>query len=184
MVADLASRLDALLPQTQCRRCGEPDCAAYARAVAAGAPLNRCPPGGAEGIERLARETGRPAMPLDAAHGVEGPRRVAWIEEATCIGCTLCIQACPVDCIVGAPKRMHTVIEADCTGCELCIPVCPVDCIRLDIATPGATGWAAWGEAQAQRAQQRYRQRAERQQRAADEDAARLAAAAPPRPNA
>lgn len=177
MSAELAARLDALLPQTQCRRCGEPDCAAYAAAMAGGAPINRCPPGGAEGIARLAQATGRTVVPLDPTHGAEGPRRLAWIDEALCIGCTLCIQACPVDCIVGAPKRMHTVVEADCTGCELCIPVCPVDCIRLDVATPEATGWAAWSPAQAQRARDQYRQRTARQQRDAAEEAARLAAA-------
>ena len=128
----LARRLLDALPQTQCTRCGYPDCAAYAQAIAAGdAAINQCPPGGAEGIRRLSRLTGLPALPLNPEHGAEGPRSVAWIDEAWCIGCTLCIKACPVDCIVGGNKRMHTVIESQCTGCELCIPACPVDCIAL-----------------------------------------------------
>lgn len=155
--------LDAL-PQTQCTRCGYPDCAAYAHAVAAGeAPINRCPPGGVEGIERLAALTGQPVQPLDAACGVEGPRQMAVIDEAWCIGCTLCLNACPVDAIVGGNKFMHTVIEAHCTGCELCIPVCPVDCIALEPASGDATGWSAWSPAQADAARARY---ARHQQRA------------------
>ncbi len=126
----LADRLDAALPQTQCTRCGFADCRAYAEAIASGdAAINRCPPGGAEGIERLATLSGRPTLPLDPACGHETPRQRAVIDEARCIGCTLCIAACPVDCIVGAAKRMHGVIAEQCTGCELCIPACPVDCI-------------------------------------------------------
>ena len=175
----LADRIDAALPQTQCTRCGEPDCRRYAEAIAEGrAPINRCPPGGAEGIVRLAAITGQPVLPLDEAHGTEGPRTVAFIDEAWCIGCTLCIKACPVDCIVGAPKRMHTVIESLCTGCELCVPACPVDCIALEPATPGASGWAAWSAAQADEARERYgfhRWRVEREKRDNDE---RLAAKA------
>ena len=117
-VITLAQRLDAALPQTQCTRCGYPDCHAYAQAMAQGeAAINRCPPGGAEGIERLARITGQPVLPLDPERGIEGPRALAVIDEAWCIGCTLCIKACPVDCIVGAPKVMHTVIDSLCTGC-------------------------------------------------------------------
>lgn len=168
--------IDACLPQTQCTRCGEPDCASYARAVAAGAPINRCPPGGADGIARLATLTGRAVLPLDPACGSEGPRSVAWIEEAVCIGCTLCIKACPVDCIIGAPKRMHSVVTEDCTGCELCIPVCPVDCIRLEVATPGRSGWQAWSPGQALRARNAYEARNQRRRRAADAEAQRLAA--------
>ncbi len=155
--ATLAQRIDALLPQTQCTRCGYPDCRSYAEAVASGAaPLNQCPPGGAEGIRLLAELLGQPALPLNPEFGDEGPRRIVYIEEATCIGCTLCIQACPVDAIVGAPKRMHAVVETDCTGCELCLPVCPMDCIALEEASAGATGWAAWSPAQAQAARTRY----------------------------
>jgi len=157
------------LPQTQCTRCGYDDCRSYAEAVAEGeADIDQCPPGGAEGIARLAAVTGRPAVPLNPANGVEGPLRLARIDETWCIGCTLCIQACPVDCIVGAPKRMHTVVESQCTGCELCVPACPVDCIDLVAANPGRTGWSAWSEAQAAQARERYahhRDRAEQRQR-------------------
>lgn len=174
-------RIDAALPQTQCTRCGEPDCASYARAIDEGAAINRCPPGGEVGIARLAALTGRPPLPLDPDHGAEGPRVLAWIDESSCIGCTLCIQACPVDCIVGAPKRMHTIVEPLCTGCELCLPACPVDCIHLDVATPGRTGWAAWSEAQADEARARYQARQARLARDAEEEAQRLAALAPTR---
>ena len=153
----LARRIDALLPQTQCTRCGYPDCAAYADAIALeGAPINQCPPGGAEGVARLAALTGRPTLPLNPDHGSEGPRAVAFIDEDWCIGCTLCLDACPTDAIVGSNKRMHTVIEAHCTGCELCIPICPVDCILLENTSGDATGWAAWSTAQAASAQARY----------------------------
>ena len=154
----LAARIHDALPQTQCTRCGYPDCAGYAQAVADGtAEINQCPPGGTEGIARLARLTGREPLPLDPQFGTEGPRAMAVIDEAWCIGCTLCLDACPTDAIVGINKRMHTVIEAHCTGCELCIPVCPVDCISLEPETPGRTGWQAWSEAQAKAALQRYK---------------------------
>ena len=153
----LATRIHDALPQTQCTRCGYPDCEGYAQAVAsAEAEINQCPPGGAEGVERLAQLTGRPVQPLDPAFGTEGPRRLAVIDEAWCIGCTLCLDACPTDAILGINKRMHTVIDAHCTGCELCIPVCPVDCISLEDATPGRTGWQAWSPAQAAHARARY----------------------------
>ncbi|OZB58244.1 MAG: electron transporter RnfB [Lysobacterales bacterium 14-68-21] len=129
----LAERIDAILPQTQCEQCGFHGCRPYAEAIAAGeAPINRCPPGGAAGIARLADLLGQPVLPLDPAHGVEKPRTLARIVEADCIGCTKCIQACPVDAIVGAAKLMHTVLADDCTGCELCVPACPVDCIVLE----------------------------------------------------
>ncbi|MFL6696336.1 MAG: electron transport complex subunit RsxB [Vitreoscilla sp.] len=182
----LADRIDALLPQTQCTRCGYPDCRAYAEAVASGeAPHNQCPPGGAQGIRLLAQLLGRPELPLNPEFGDEGPRRIVYIEEATCIGCTLCIQACPVDAIVGAPKRMHAVIEADCTGCELCLPVCPMDCIALEQASAGATGWAAWSPAQADAARARYAGRQARLARDAREHDERLGAqAAAPAPEA
>jgi electron transport complex protein RnfB len=148
--------LDAL-PQTQCTRCGYPDCAGYAQAVADGcAAINQCPPGGAEGVARLAALTGQPALPLSAEHGIEAPRSVVWIDEDWCIGCTLCIKACPVDAIVGTNKCMHTVIEPLCTGCELCLPVCPVDCIAVENASGSATGWAAWSAMQAKQARTRY----------------------------
>lgn len=160
---DLAARIDAALPQTQCTRCGYPDCATYAQAIASGeAAINQCPPGGAEGVARLAAITGMAALPLSAEHGVEGPRSVAFIDEAWCIGCTLCIKACPTDAIVGSNKRMHTVIEPYCTGCELCVPACPVDCIQLETASDAATGWAAWSAPLAQQARARYQQHRQR----------------------
>jgi len=178
-VSPLAARLHAALPQTQCTRCGYPDCAAYAQAIAdEQAPINRCPPGGAQGIERLADLTGRPVLALDPAHGTEGPRTVAVIDEAWCIGCTLCIKACPTDAIMGSNKRMHTVIEAACTGCELCIPVCPVDCIQLKNVTDTRTGWDAWSPAQAQEALDRYEFHQLRQTREAREQQERLEAKA------
>jgi electron transport complex protein RnfB len=126
------------------------------------APINQCPPGGQAGIERLAALTGQPVVPLNPEHGSEGPRQVAIIDEAWCIGCTLCIKACPTDAILGANKRMHTVIEPWCTGCELCIPVCPVDCIALENVSGSATGWAAWSPAQAQTARTRFEARQQR----------------------
>ena len=153
----LAARINDALPQTQCTRCGYPDCAGYAQAIADGeADIHQCPPGGAEGIARLARITGRMAKALGSEFGVEGPRSLAVIDEHWCIGCTLCLEACPTDAIVGINKRMHTVIDVHCTGCELCIPVCPVDCISLEVATPGQTGWQAWSAEQAQAARERY----------------------------
>lgn len=161
--AHLVDRIDATLPQTQCTRCGYPDCRSYAQAIALnGIAINRCPPGGQDGIERLARVTGLRASPLDAERGIEGPRKLAFVDETHCIGCTLCIKACPVDCIVGSPKRMHTVIESDCTGCELCVPACPVDCIHLEVVSADRTGWQAWSEAQAQRSRAAYAARQSR----------------------
>lgn len=169
-VLALAARINNELPQTQCRRCGYPSCSAYAFAIATDqCDINRCPPGGREGVARLSRATGHAPKPLDNTCGREAPRAVAYVVEAQCIGCTLCITACPVDCIVGAPKRMHTIIEDECTGCELCVPACPVDCIALEVATPGQTGWAAWSPALAQDARARFAQRQARQ-RLADLD--------------
>ena len=175
----LIDALDAVLPQTQCTRCGYPDCRSYAVAIADGdASINRCPPGGAEGIVRLAAVSSHPLLPLDETRGLEGPRALAVIDEAWCIGCTLCIKACPVDCIVGASKVMHTVVDAQCTGCELCVPACPVDCIAMVAVTPGRSGWQAWSAPQADEARDRYefhRLRVLRDQRENDE---RLAAKA------
>ena len=128
----LAERIDRVLPQTQCGQCGYPGCKPYARAIATGeADINQCPPGGAVGIRELALLLGREIKPLNPANGVEKPPVLAFIREAECIGCTKCIQACPVDAIIGAPKLMHTVLADLCTGCELCVPPCPVDCIDL-----------------------------------------------------
>jgi electron transport complex protein RnfB len=133
MNPDLARRIDALLPQTQCTRCGFDGCRPYAEAIAGGrADIDQCPPGGDAGIVKLAALLGRPSKPLNPEFGACTPPRVALIDEATCIGCTKCIQACPVDAIVGASKLMHTVIASWCTGCELCIAPCPVDCITLE----------------------------------------------------
>ena len=175
----LARAIDAALPQTQCTRCGYPDCAAYAMAVARGeAGIHQCPPGGQAGVARLAALTGRPEVPLSAEHGTEGPLRLAVIDEAWCIGCTLCIKACPVDCIVGASKAMHTVVAAQCTGCELCLPACPVDCIAMVDASGPRTGWDAWSPEQAQQARGRYAFHRLRVERDARENEARLASKA------
>ncbi|OAJ52022.1 ferredoxin [Paraburkholderia ginsengiterrae] len=153
----LADRIEDLLPQTQCTKCGYPACRPYAEAVASGeANYNQCPPGGAEGVARLAALLGKPVIPLNSANGVERPRPVAVIDEQVCIGCTLCMQACPVDAIVGAPKQMHTVIAELCTGCDLCVPPCPVDCIAMPPVTGEATGWDAWSQAQADAARARH----------------------------
>ena len=129
---ELTTELDRLLPQTQCGQCGYAGCKPYARAMARGeADIDQCPPGGAEGAAALASFLGRQNKPVNPANGIEKPKVVALIREAECIGCTKCIQACPVDAIVGGAKLMHTVIADLCTGCELCIPPCPVDCIDL-----------------------------------------------------
>ena len=152
-----AAEIFAALPQTQCTRCGFPDCQAYANAIAHdGVAINQCSPGGAEGIARLSRITGHAVQPLNPENGIEGPRSVAFIDENWCIGCTLCIDVCPTDAIIGSNKLMHTVIEPHCTGCELCIPVCPVDCIELENVTGALTGWAAWSVEAANHALNRY----------------------------
>ncbi len=129
---EVAARIDALLPQTQCTRCGFNGCMPYATAIAVGgAAINQCPPGGSATIAALSQLLGVPALPLNPAHGREAPAQVAWIDESRCIGCARCLAPCPVDAIVGAAKFLHTVITAQCTGCELCIAPCPVDCISL-----------------------------------------------------
>ena len=128
----LASQIDRLLPQTQCGQCGFPGCKPYARALARDeADIDQCPPGGTEGVIALAELLGREPKPVNPRNGIEKPKVLALIREEDCIGCTKCIQACPVDAIIGAPKLMHTVLADLCTGCELCIPPCPVDCIDL-----------------------------------------------------
>ena len=147
----LVDRIDALLPQTQCAQCGYPACRPYAEAIARGdAKINQCPPGGAAGIVKLAALLECEPLPLNPVNGIEQPLRIAFVEEAFCIGCTLCIQACPVDAIIGAPKLMHAVIADLCTGCGLCVPPCPVDCIRMDAAS------FVWDDERARAARARY----------------------------
>ncbi|MGH8129250.1 MAG: RnfABCDGE type electron transport complex subunit B [Steroidobacteraceae bacterium] len=163
--SELAARIDALLPQTQCRRCGFDGCRPYALALARGeTALNRCPPGGHRLIERLATLLDQPALTLDPACGAEGPPLVAWIDEPACIGCARCLEPCPTDAIVGARKRMHTVIAIDCSGCELCLPVCPVDCIRMSPAPglPAAVLPPAAIDVRAARFRRRHDKRRER----------------------
>ena len=141
----LVEQIDALLPQTQCGQCGHPGCRPYAEAIAGGEAINRCPPGGQATIDALAHLLGVEPQPLDAEHGVESPvKTVAFIREAECIGCTKCIQACPVDAILGAAKLMHTVIASECTGCDLCVEPCPVDCIEMRPVLPSSQTWPAY----------------------------------------
>ena len=148
----IAEQIDALLPQTQCRQCGFAGCRPYAQAIAAGqTDINQCPPGGEAVIEALAALLGRAPKPLNPKHGVHKSRQVAVIDEQACIGCTLCIQACPVDAILGAAKQLHTVIAQECTGCELCLPPCPIDCITLQPAYP-----PEWDKQRADRARRRH----------------------------
>lgn len=154
---DIADRIDALLPQTQCRRCGYAGCRPYAEAITGGdADINRCPPGGEPTLAALAGLLGRTAPPLDTSCGMPGPLRVARIDESACIGCTLCIAACPVDAIIGAQKRMHGVLTSLCSGCELCIAPCPVDCIEM---LPAHRDWST---SDARAARTRYGQRERR----------------------
>ena len=173
--APLAQRIDALLPQTQCTQCGYSGCLPYAQAIAEGrAQINQCPPGGAAGIAKLAALLGREPLPLNPAHGVEKPLEVAVIDEALCIGCTLCIQACPVDAIMGAARRMHTVLPQECTGCALCVAPCPMDCIQMTPAMPTR----AWTAADADHARRQMHARKSRLAQEAQAQQARLAAKA------
>ena len=179
MTKTLADQLEDLLPQTQCTKCGYPACRPYAEAMASGeADINQCPPGGTEGVRRLAAATGRVVIPINPANGLERPRPVAFIDEALCIGCTLCIQACPVDAIMGAAKQMHTILPSLCTGCDLCVAPCPVDCIAMVPVTDERTGWDAWTQEQADAARSRHDFREARLRRERDENDARLAAKA------
>lgn len=175
----LADQIEDLLPQTQCTKCGYSGCRPYADAIAEGsAEINQCPPGGAQGVARLASLLGKKVIPLNPVHGYERPRSLAFIDESLCIGCTLCIQACPVDAIVGAAKQMHTVVTSLCTGCDLCVAPCPVDCIVMYPASGEATGWDAWSQAEADDARARHDFRTARLQREVQENEARLAAKA------
>jgi electron transport complex protein RnfB len=168
-----------LLPQTQCTKCGYPACRPYAEAISSGAALyNQCPPGGKQGIVRLAQLLNKPILQLNETHGTEHPRGVAVIDEAICIGCTLCIQACPVDAIVGAAKQMHIVIIEKCTGCDLCIPPCPVDCISMVTVTGNKSGWDAWSQEQADAARKQHNFRITRLEQEKQENEARLLAKA------
>jgi len=171
----LVARIDAELPQTQCTKCGHDGCRPYAEAIVAGtAQINQCPPGGAAGIAVLAALTGQPPLPLNPVNGIEKPLTVAVIDESLCIGCTLCIQACPVDAIVGAAKRMHTVLPALCTGCDLCVPPCPMDCIAMVPVAPPR----AWTRADADASRARFESRKQRLVHESDDNDARLQAKA------
>jgi electron transport complex protein RnfB len=140
----LVDKIDAILPQTQCGQCSFPGCRPYAEAIARGeADINQCPPGGEEGVKALAELLGVEAKPLNAEHGADKAQATAVIDETRCIGCTLCIQACPVDAILGAAKLMHTVIASECTGCELCVAPCPVDCIAM-VQVPDSLATWQW----------------------------------------
>lgn len=174
----LVLQIDAILPQTQCTKCGYNGCKPYAQAIADGeADINQCPPGGDANIHKLAALTGLPYKPLNPQHGVEKPRQLAVIDETRCIGCTLCIQACPVDAIVGAAKQMHTVIAAECTGCDLCVAPCPVDCIDM-IDAPVVDESPELAQQRADHARQRFEFRQFRLERDKQERAERLAAKA------
>lgn len=170
-MSELIDKINSILPQTQCTRCGYPSCKDYATAIAEEkADINQCPPGGNEGITLLANMLDKEVKPLNPESGKIEPRRLAIIEEEACIGCTLCIKACPVDAIIGANKMMHTVIASECTGCDLCIPACPVDCIKV-VPDPDQI----WSMERRNRAQSRFEQhrlRRENEQKARD---ARLA---------
>lgn len=173
----LADRVDALLPQTQCTKCGYDGCRPYADAIAEGAaPINRCPPGGDDGVAALAALLGTPLLPLDLSRGEPGPLLVARIDESHCIGCTLCIQTCPVDAIVGANKHMHTVLDDWCTGCDLCVAPCPVDCIEM---VPAGRAWT--GE-DAAISRQRHRNHLARTERLAADNARLMAPDIPEAP--
>ncbi len=178
MVTDkinLIDRIDAILPQTQCQKCGFAGCKPYATAIAEGrADINQCPPGGEEGIDQLAKLLGTRSKPLNTAHGVPEPKTIAFIDESACIGCTFCIRACPVDAIVGAAKQMHTVITAECTGCELCITPCPMDCISMVPAPQIISSGQQTKKEAANHARERYQLRLQRLAREKQEQAEKL----------
>ncbi|MCK5830609.1 MAG: electron transport complex subunit RsxB [Methylococcales bacterium] len=171
-IEDQVNQINALLPQTQCTKCGFSGCKPYAQAIVDGkAGINQCPPGGSSGIKKLANLLQVQSQPLDPSFGVEQARTVAFIIEEDCIGCTKCLPPCPVDAILGANKHMHTVITAECTGCELCIAPCPVDCIMM-IPIESSSHWS---QADADKAKQRFLNKEKRLQKQAEERIARLA---------
>ena len=176
------AQIDALLPQTQCARCGFPDCHAYAEAIARDeTDIDRCPPGGDETLQALSRLLARPVTRLDPAVGTFTTGTVAFIDETLCIGCAKCIAACPVDAIAGGPKLMHTVVEALCTGCELCLPPCPVDCIELTPAQGVTEGYEGWqfpqsGDERAEKLRERYGRHQARSRKTQQERRARPSA--------
>jgi electron transport complex protein RnfB len=177
------ARIDALLPQTQCTRCGYSGCKPYAAAIASGAAqINQCPPGGSATIRALAQLLDRAFLPLNPANGVEAPPRVAWIDESRCIGCARCLPPCPVDAIVGAAKFMHTVLTERCTGCELCIAPCPVDCIELRPAPEPAVDQAPVNRARYESHSARLLHRAAERQRGLDAKKAGAQRVAPSAP--
>lgn len=178
MSLTIVDQIENLLPQTQCTKCGYPTCRDYAVAISHGTNFNQCPPGGQEGVNRLATFLGKPVIPLNNSHGVERSRPIAIIDEAHCIGCTLCIQACPVDAIIGAAKQMHTIIPELCTGCDLCVAPCPVDCIEMIPISGNKTGWSAWSQIEADQARRQFESRQKRLLRERDETEERLLAKA------
>ena len=172
---DLVARIDAVLPQTQCTRCGYSGCLPYAAAIAAGeAQINQCPPGGGATIRSLAALLQVEIQPLNPANGIEAPPQVAWIDESRCIGCARCLAPCPVDAIIGAAKFMHTVLAERCTGCELCVAPCPVDCIQMRPAAPATVNRAELNRARFAAHTARFRRRAAARQRELDAKKAAL----------
>ena len=175
-ILKLTQLLEDALPQTQCTKCGFPDCHGYAQALANDeVQHNRCPPGGQAGIDRLSKILQRPTLSLEIECGIEKPRTTAVIDPKQCIGCTLCIKACPVDAIVGAAKQLHVVLVDRCTGCDLCIPPCPVDCIEMVEVSGSNTGWSAWTQEQANQARNQYQSRKLRLVREKEDNDKRLA---------
>ncbi len=170
MSQSLVEQIDALLPQTQCTKCGFDGCKPYAQAINDGyADINQCPPGGATGITKIATLLGVAEKPLNETYGIEQARKVAFIIEQDCIGCTKCLPPCPVDAIIGANKQMHTIITTECTGCELCIAPCPVDCIVMETLDNSTL----WDQAAADKARLRYQKKQQRQKNQAEEKAKR-----------
>jgi electron transport complex protein RnfB len=177
---DVVVRIDALLPQTQCTRCGYSGCRPYAAAIAGGeAQINQCPPGGRATIQALADLLGREFLPLNPANGVERAPRVAWIDESRCIGCARCLAPCPVDAIIGAAKFMHTVLAERCTGCELCIAPCPVDCIEMRPGPASAANQADLNRTRSEAHTERLLRRAQERQRELDAKKATVSLQAP-----